>query len=283
MHVRVKYLLLNAIFILTLSSTYGQRRGHTRNPFNIIEGLSYSGAGGINVFFGDLVDHSRSNLSFGGLVNRQMTPIFDARFQITGGNMRGTQIDQVVRTPYAYFENFYLDLMVGGAYRPLDHLLGHFKQRRFQPYGLFQTGIIYFESTEYWGPASGNQAGSIWRKATGIAPIISSGAGVNIWITPNISANFEFDGTLAFSDKLDVHDVWYDHFGQEFGTDPFDFYYTITAGVSYLIEDSPFRNNPRFNRRSFNRTREFFQPKTPSRSRFTRPRRGNQGNRWLFF
>lgn len=282
MSTKQKFYLLLTLFILFASSSDAQRRGYRRTPFNVIDGLSVTPKGGLNVFFGDLVDQSRASYSFGVLADREMSKYLSARAQLMGGSMQGEQINPIMLTPYATFDNFYLEFTLGGTYRPLNHILGYFKERTLQPYALLQLGLIYYDATEYWGPASGNVEGTIWRQATEIAPIVGAGGGFSYWISPNLSANFEFYGTLAFSDRLDVHDVWYDHAGNENTTDPYDFYYTVTAGVSYLIQDSPFRNDPRFNRRSYNKTRKFFQPKSRSRSRSTRPS-SHQRNRFLFF
>lgn len=288
MSTKQKFYLLLTLIILLASSSDAQRRGYRRTPFNVIDGLSVTPKGGFNVFFGDLVDQSRASYSFGVLADREMSRYLSARAQLMGGKMQGEQLSKSLNVPYATFDNFYMEFTVGGSYRPLNHVLGYFKERAVQPYALLQAGLIYYDATEYWGPASfstvGAQPGEIWRQVTEIAPIVGAGGGFSYWISPNLSANFEFYGTLAFSDRLDAHDVWYDRWpdGNERTTDPYDFYYTLTAGVSYTIQDSPFRNDPRFNRRSYNKTRKFFQPKSRSRSRSARPS-SHQRNRFLFF
>src|SRR5690554_8110306 len=91
--------------------------------------------------------------------------------------------------------------------------------------------------------------------------MISGGGGVSLWIRPTISLNAEFTGFLPFSDQLDGHDVWYSSWpdGEAHETAPYDVYYTATLGASIMISDSPFRNDPRFNRRSYTKTRRFYQ------------------------
>jgi hypothetical protein len=305
MYTKNKKWLVLAILVLICTSGYGQvRRGYSRTPFNFTEGLSVTGSVGPNLFFGDLVDEGRIGYSAGILVNREMSPLISARVQLMGGVMQGTQIHQAElaippgSTPtsghsYANFNNMYFEFTAGATYRPLNHILGYFKERTFQPYALAQMGLIYYNASEYWGtahedPGLSNPVNSVpgekWRTATGIAPIVGAGGGASLWLTPKLSANLEIAGTLAFTDELDAHDVWYSRYpirdeNDINDTEPYDFYYTVTVGITYLIMDSPYRNEPRFNRRSYMKTRSFFQPK--SRTRTTRP--GGSQRRWLFF
>ena len=208
--------------------------------------------GGYNMFFGDLVDKSRGSYSAGIMIDREMTTFLSARSQLIGGAMQGTQTMQ--NMVYAKFDNFYTEFTVGGAYRPLNHLLGYFKQRTFQPYAHLNTGLVYFSATEYWGEASGGPVDEEWRSASEIAPVISIGGGAEIWINPVISASIEVSGSLPFSDKMDVHDVWYNSYEDwqndvnPHSTEPFDFYYNFTVGISITLNDSQFNNDPKYKR-----------------------------------
>lgn len=249
--------------ILISTSAYSQtRRGYRKNPFNLQDGLSITPRAGLNVFFGDLVDKSRSSYSVGVTVDREMSKQLSLRAQLMGGAMQGTQLFGTSNIPYATFDNFYTEFTIGGTYRPMNHLLGYFKERAIQPYLLAHTGLVYFNATEYWGAASTNPAGSVWRKASEVAPLVGAGGGVSVWITPNLSGNLEVNGNLVFSDKMDGHDVWYGSTGKVYETDPYDFYYAVTVGVTYLLNDSKWRNDPRFNRKTYQKTRKFFQQKT---------------------
>lgn len=246
------------------------RRGYRRNPFRIQDGLTITPRAGLNVFFGDLVDKSRASYSVGVTVDREMSKYLSARVQLMGGAMQGTQLYGDSDVPYATFDNFYGELTIGGTYRPLNQLMGYFKERTFQPYLLLQAGLVYYSATEYWGeaalkPDNSNPAGSVWREASGIAPIAGFGGGASIWITPNISANMQVDGNMVFGDQMDAHDEWYGSTGKVYTTDPYDFYYNVTVGVTYLINDSKWRNEPRYNRRTYQKTRKFFQSKTSRR------------------
>ncbi|MFO8002406.1 MAG: hypothetical protein R6U46_14295, partial [Marinilabilia sp.] len=205
-----------------------------------------------------------------------------ARAQLTGGTMQGSQImsDRV----YAEFDNMYAEFSLGGAYRPLNHILGYFKQRTFQPYGHMNTGIVYYNSTEYWGEASDGPAGDEWRSASEIAPVVSMGGGAEIWINPAITANIELTGSLPFTDKMDVHDVWYNSYEDwqnkvnPHTTEPYDFYYTLTVGITINLQDSKYRNDSKYNRRSYIKTRQYYQ----SKSRQSPSNRRNK-KRFLFF
>ncbi|MFO8001998.1 MAG: hypothetical protein R6U46_12190, partial [Marinilabilia sp.] len=114
--------------------------GIAQSRFSLTEGMDLTVRGGYNLFFGDLVDKSRGSYSAGILADRELTRILSARAQLTGGTMQGSQImsDRV----YAEFDNMYAEFSLGGAYRPLNHILGYFKQRTFQPYGHMNTGIV---------------------------------------------------------------------------------------------------------------------------------------------
>jgi hypothetical protein len=232
-----------------------------------------------------LVDKSRASYSFGVTLDREMTKLLSVRASLVGGQMKGEQIYPVLNTPYATFTNTYAEFMIGGTYRPLNHIFGYFKERTFQPYVLAQFGLVYFNSTELWGSASestsGADPGEEWRSASGIVPAVSGGGGFNIWINHDFSANIEFYGTLPFSDKLDAHDTWQYPYpdGEIHTTDPYDVYYTLTAGVIYTFQENSFRNDSKFNRKSYNKTRKYYQP---SRRKSVN-RSPNNKKRFLFF
>jgi hypothetical protein len=257
------------ILVVALISTtvYSQtRRGYRRSPFILQDGLTITPKVGLNVFYGDLVDKSRASYSVGVTLDREMSKFLSARVQFMGGAMQGTQLNDQ-KLAYATFENFYVEATIGGTYRPLNQLLGYFKERTIQPYVLFQTGAVYYNATEYWGKASGNPVGSEWRSPSGVAFLTGLGGGTSVWITPNITGNVEFSGNLVFSDKLDGHDVWYSGGAEQIvhTTDPYDFYYTFTVGLTYQFGDSKWRNDPRYNRKTYQKTRKFFQQKTQKR------------------
>jgi len=267
-----KIILLILAVLISASSNSQLRRGYSSNPFDILSGLSITPKGGANIFYGDLVDESRSSYSFGVKANREMSRTVSLHADLMSGAMKGRQISISGDDPYANFENMYFEFSIGGSYRPLNHMLGYFKERTLQPYILAQIGVVYFNTSEYWGSGSiitpGSEPGEVWREVSGTVPSVAGGGGISIWFTPLVSANIELVGTLPFSDQLDGHDVWYDRWpdGVVHETDPYDFYYTVSAGITFLISDSPFRNDPRYNRKSYNKTRRFYQPKARNRS-----------------
>jgi len=271
------------IFALIISSLSLNAQG--RNGFDIMEGLTSTPRGGYNMFFGDLVDESRGSYSIGVLADREMNEFLSVRTQLIGGKMQGKQIFPSTGLMYAEFDNIYAEFSVGGAYRPLNHILGYFRERTFQPYVHLNTGLVYFSATEYWGPASQGPPGEEWRSASGIAPKISMGGGTSIWINPVLSLNIELDGTLPFTDLLDVHDVWYNTYEDwenrvnPHSTEPHDFYYTFTIGITFIIQDSKFSNDPEYNRKSYTKTRSYYQ----SKSKRSRPDSRRKKNGFLFF
>jgi len=269
------------LFIVTFaSSTPGTSQ--RRSSFNLTEGMKITPRGGYNLFFGDLVDQSRGSYSGGILVDRELTQLLSARTQLIGGVMQGKQVQSDM--VFAEFDNYYAEFSIGGSYKPLNHILGYFKQRTFQPYAHLNTGLVYYNSTEYWGESGLGPAGEEWRSASEIAPMVSIGGGAEIWINPIISANIEFSGSLPFSDKMDVHDVWYNTYNDwesrinPHMTDPYDFYYNFTVGISITLQDSKLKNDPKFNRRSYQKKQNYYR----SKSRKSPPgRRDKKG--FLFF
>jgi len=281
MHKRI----IRSIFIITITlfavSTTGE--GQRKSGFNLTQGMTITPRGGYNLFFGDLVDRSRGSYSGGVMVDRELTKFLSARSQLIGGVMQGTQIQSGMT--YANFDNFYTEFTVGGAYRPLDHLLGYFRERTFQPYAHLNTGLVYYDATEYWGPAAtGAPTGEEWRSASGISPVISLGGGADIWINPVITANIEISGSLPFTDQMDVHDVWYNTYedwqnrANPYVTEPYDFYYNITVGISITLNDSEFSNNSKYNRRSYIKKQNFYRSKSRRSPSNKRDKKG-----FLFF
>jgi hypothetical protein len=272
MHTKQKiiFLLLAILFAQPQHSHSQYRR---KGDFNILEGMSITPKAGYNTFFGDLVDESRGSLSIGVLADREINGLFSARAQLIGGRMQGTQIVPNTGLAYAYFNNFYTEFSIGGSYKPLNQMLGYFKQRTFQPYAHLNAGFVFFSATEYWGEGGSGPTDEEWRSASEVAPVISIGGGASIWMTPSISLNMEFSGAMPFTDKMDAHDVWYSGYDWMTETDPHttkanDFYYTITVGVSLILQNSKINNDPRYNRKSYIKTRNYYKSKarrSPSR------------------
>ncbi len=259
------------------------------------QGLSIVPKIGINAFYGDLVDKSRASYSLGATADREMTEYFTVRLSLMGGQMTGKQINPNYNKTYATFSNVYIDFMGGATYKPLDHMLAYFRERTFEPYVLAQLGFVYYNATERWGevaplitPGTGDYKvipGEVWRKAQGVAPIVSAGAGVDIRISAAVNINVEFHGNLAFTDRLDAHDVWYGAYpdGEVHETKPYDFYYIATAGFIYTIQDSQFKNHPKYSRASYLKARKGYKP---TRKKVTKRRPKNhrrKTKRFLFF
>lgn len=245
-------ILIFACFICSLS-TQAQRR----RPLRLWEGFRVIPKAGVNMFYGDLVDESRTNYSIGVAVDREFKPHLTGRFQIMGGAMKGTQVNPVVNDVYAYFDNFYTDITFGATFRPLELAMGYFKQRTLSPYLFAQAGVVLFSASEYYGPASGFEPNSLWRE-TGMkfAPLVSGGLGLSIRLNSHMSLVTEFTGYKPFTDLMDAHEVWYGGDGTVHQTDAGDFYYTATVGLSYLIKDNRWRNNPKYNRKAYQKTRK---------------------------
>jgi len=244
------FILLFILLSILLPEATAQRR---RKP-KIWEGFSISGQAGANHFFGDLVDNGKTNVSLGAIAEKEMTTYLSARASIMGGAMSGTQLAYSSDLEYAYFNNIYTEFNIGASFRPLNLMLGYYKQRTFNPYFIGQIGMTYFSATEYYGAGSGFEDGSVWREKSGITPTVAGGGGLSFWVNSQWSVNIEAIGTLPFSDELDGHSEWY-HDGITYQTDANDFYYTTTIGLKYLINDSKWKNEPKYNRKAYLKTR----------------------------
>ena len=257
-----KYILLTVIFLLLNTVCFSQYRGR---PFIFNEGLSIAVKGGINVFYGDLVDKSRNSYSFGATLDREMHDFFTLRTQFMSGAMKGTQIPEG-----HHFNNFYLEWTVGGTYNVLNHALGYFRERIFQPYAILHGGILYHNTTEYWGERyveNYRLENNIWRKTSGVVPILGLGGGTTIWINPRFRATAEFHGNFVFSDKVDGHDVWHLPLNNEMHeTADNDFYYTATVGLLYILNDSRYGNSFGYSSKAYDRIRKYYNRKNKKSS-----------------
>ncbi len=234
------------------------------------EGFTVAPMVGVNMFYGDLVDNSRTSYSGGAVAEREINTYLSGRFQVMGGKMKGEQSVQSVVS--ADFTNMYFDAAVGVSFKPMDLILGYYKQRTFNPYVFAQFGIIYYDATETFhdGYPVPNRPD---RLTSGISPIMSIGPGVSYWLTPRLSINAELNGTFVFGDEIDGHKEWETPNGTIHQTKSNDYYYTITAGVSYLISDSKWKNSPKYNRKAYLKTRSSYKKGSSKKYKPNRKRR----------
>ncbi len=257
-----KYILFSLIclFILTLNANAQRRRKPT-----FFEGTTVGPRAGVNMFFGDLVDKSRTSISFGGVAEKELSKYISGRLQLNVGQMKGEQIPPESEEAYAYFKNFYTELSVGASFKPLNLMFGYYKQRSFNPYIIGQIGIIQYSTKEWYGPASGQTPDELWRQFSKISPIVSAGGGLSYWVNSRLSANVEFIGTLPFTDLLDGHKEWSSG-DITYQTDANDFYYTAMVGITFLIDDSKWKNEPKYNRKAYLKTRRQYSNSGGSKS-----------------
>ncbi|MCW3807723.1 hypothetical protein [Plebeiibacterium marinum] len=269
MQQNLKKALIASIILFTSISSFGQYSKRSK----IFEGLKIQPKIGFNMFYGDLVSEKRTKYTLGVAAEKELSWFYNARVDLNFGSMQGTQILPTSNLTYAYFDNYFTHLNVGMSFRPLDLALGLFKQRRFNPYIIGQLGAMYHSTTEYYGDGAGAEHpdGSIWREVSTVTPTFSMGGGVNIYFKSRISFNVEFIGSYAFGDKIDGHDVWYAGDGSEVQTDGNDFFYVGTVGVSYLFNDSQWKNSPKYNRKAYLRTRSLYKVST---KKYKRPKQG---------
>ena len=184
------------------------------------------------------------------------------------GNMKGQQLNGQEQV-YASFSNFYTEYTLGLTYRPLDHTFGYFRQRGFNPYIIAQFGINYFTATEKYGEGAGTfqswernppgepRDGEVWHKKSGITPLVSMGGGLSYFINPRYRIRAEVIANKPFSDELDGHKEWEDNEGDIHKTDAGDFYYTAALGATIIINDSRWKNEPKYARKAYTKLRKF--------------------------
>jgi len=250
----LRYFILATIVFAFVGQTTAQRRRKS----TLWDGVRLTPRAGVNIFYGDLVDQSKTSYSFGGVAEKELMPYLSARLQLMGGQMKGEQKYADTDLLYTYFKNYYADFMVGATFKPLDLALGYFKQRSFNPYIFAQFGLVYYNTDIWYGPA-GFDPNTLRDQVSGISPAVSGGLGLSYWINSIMSANFEFTGALPFTDMVDGHKEWYSgtpgNIVKVNQTDAYDFYYTATVGVSFLLNDSKWKNEPKYNRKAYLKTR----------------------------
>ncbi|MCG8582545.1 MAG: DUF6089 family protein [Bacteroidales bacterium] len=252
------------ILIVLLSTTLAESEAQRRRKPRIWEGFSVSGRIGANYFYGDLVDDGRTHVSLGFNADKEINTYLALRASIMTGKMSGKQIAGDKSDPdliYAYFDNFYTELNAGATFKPLNLFMGYFRQRSFNPYVIGQVGMIYYGASEYYGNGNdqGVPDGTLWREKNGISPSVAGGLGLSYWINSQWSINVEAIGTLPFSDELDGHSEWSSPDGTVYQTDANDFYYTTTVGITFLIDDSRWKNEPKYNRKAYLKTRSQYR------------------------
>ena len=228
-----------------------------------------------------MVDESKTSYSFGATFEREMTRVLNARTSLTFGRMKGTQTgdynDQELA--YASFENMYAQFDAGVSLRLMDLAFGYFKQRAFSPYVIGQVGIAYFNATEKYGPLAeiypmGNAvdgpvvAGNVWRESSGVTPVLSIGGGLSYWLSPRFSIRGEILANQPFSDEMDAHTEFHFSDGTLKESNGVDFYYTATLGLSYTIKDNRWRNEPKYNRKTYVKMRRYNMSGGGNRSKF---------------
>jgi hypothetical protein len=255
--------------IILLSITFVSNAQYSsKNSF--WNGFSVSGMLGLNMFYGDLVSTSRTNFSGGFIAEKELNTYLLGRFQLMGGKMQGQQIndwsDPDNEILSASFTNKYIDAAVGLSFRPLDLFMGYFQQRPFNPYIFFQGGMIYYDATETFHEGYPIPDAD-YRVKSSISPLIQFGPGLSYWINPRLSVRAEFNGTYVFGDLVDAHKEWESPDGTIHPTKGNDYYYTITAGITYLINSSAWKNDPKYNRKAYLSTRSALR-KSSSRKRY---------------
>lgn len=271
-------ILLLILGIMVVIPAEGQRR---RRRFDFMQGTKLTPMAGVNVFYGDLVDKSRTSYSFGASFEREMNQIINARGHLTLGEMKGKQtLPNNNDLVYAYFKTPYVELGFGATARLMDWAFGYYKQRSFNPYAIGQIGINYFNAKEWYGNNSGvypswhalaGQAkeNTLWHSANTITPIVSLGGGLSYWVSPRISVRGELLANLPFTDMMDGHKEWDDDYGVIHKTDgPVDFYYTATVGLAITLKDSKWRNEPKYNRKAYVKMRRYNMGGSSSRTKF---------------
>ncbi len=249
----LKKALFASFIILSSVSTFGQY--NRKNP--IWDGVSVQAKLGINMFYGDLVSEKRTNYTFGVSAEKSLKTYLNGRADLNFGQMKGSQLYGSTDLTYAYFKNTYFQFNAGCTFSPLDLAYGYFNQRQFTPYVIGQLGLMYYSTTEYWGEASIYEDGTVWRSPSGITPTLSGGIGVKYYLNETFRINAEWIGSFIFDDRVDGHDVWYSDgaTGIPHQTDGNDFFYAGTIGLTYIINDVTWRNNPKYNRKAYLRKR----------------------------
>lgn len=258
MPLSLRYIIVIAVILTCLLPEANAQRRHKPQ---IWEGFSVTGRLGANHFYGDLVDDGRTRYTLGFTADKELNTFLSLRASVMGGAMAGTQFSSD-NLKNAWFNNVYTEFNVGATFRPLNVLLGYFKQRSLNPYIIGQVGAMYYSATKYWGVYGANfdkGFGSVWNETSGVTPTLSGGLGISYWINSQWSINIEAIGTVPFTDELDAHKEYEVPGGGVIQTAANDFYYTTSVGVTFLIDDSRWKNEPKYNRKAYLKTRSQYR------------------------
>ncbi len=141
-------------------------------------------------------------------------------------------------------------------------------------YILAQFGINYFTATEKYGEGAGTfqswernppgepRDGEVWHKKSGITPLVSMGGGLSYFVNPRFRIRAEVIANKPFSDELDGHKEWEDNEGVIHKTEAGDFYYTAALGATIIINDSKWKNEPKYARKAYTKLRKFRSTKS---------------------
>jgi hypothetical protein len=250
------------ILIVLLSTTIVESEAQRRRKPKIWEGFSVTGRVGATHYFGDLVDDGRTSFSVGFVGEKELNTFLGGRVSLIGGQMSGTQ-STVAGGKNAWFDNTFAELSFGATFRPINILVGYYKQRAFNPYVIANVGALYYSATKYWGEYSAGfpefDYGDVWNEANSITATVSGGFGLSYWINSQWSVNIEAIGTMPFSDDLDAHTYYELPGGGTVTTESNDFYYITSIGLTFLIDDSRWKNEPKYNRKAYLKTRSQYR------------------------
>ena len=113
--------ILLVFFCLVFSFDGNAQR---RKRSTLLDAVSVAPRAGVTLFFGDLVDESRTSYTYGANLEKEWKRYLAWRAQLMTGRMTGDQIYPGETEPYAYFQNFYVDFGVGAKFKPLDLIFG---------------------------------------------------------------------------------------------------------------------------------------------------------------
>ncbi|MCU4157723.1 hypothetical protein J1N10_17240 [Carboxylicivirga sp. A043] len=250
------------VLIVLLSTILPESNAQRRRKPKIWEGFSVTGRVGATHYFGDLVDDGQTHFAAGFVGEKELNTFLGGRLSLMGGKMSGTQ-NSSAGTKNGWFENTFTELSAGVSFKPLNVLLGYYKQRAFNPYLVANVGALYFSATKYWGVYGNNfpgvEYGDVWNEVSKVTATASGGIGLSYWINSQWSVNIEAIGTVPFTDDLDAHSSYELPGGGTVVTENNDFYYVTSVGLTFLIDDSRWKNEPKYNRKAYLKTRSQYK------------------------
>ncbi len=205
---------LIVLFVFVFLSFYSHVSCQEIKENRLIDNWSLNINGGASLFWGDIRQYkiypvtnyeNEWNASYGILLSKKISSIFEIRGQFIKGSLSGTK-----RSSTIYFNAEFNEYIINSTLNFIKLFSKHPKDTKLNIYGIGGIGFIDYRSVKkelgsnrYIDSRGYSDKGSIKSKMTTEA-VIPFGIGANYKIGSNFEINFENIWTVVNSDDIDL-------------------------------------------------------------------------------